>query len=150
MDSLQAYESLWDDATKQLLNHTDVDVIDQAIKTIGHLIQSTVLGNTNDTKIDSLEDTLISSLRAVVSGKDIEVSGFEEDEISTLSAVVARIFKLFTIRDISRSLDDNDGEKQTSAWEIIDSLAERGRLGYKEEGAVSPHILSGVSLLIFL
>lgn len=112
-------------------------MIDQAIKTIGFLLQSTVLGNTNDEKIVSLEDTLISSLRATVAGKDIEVSAFEEDELSTLSALVARIFKLFTIRDISSALDDNEREKQTSAWEIIDSLVERGRLGYKEEGAVS-------------
>lgn len=123
--------------TKQLLKHTDVDVTDQAIKTIGFLLESTVLGNTNDAKIVSLEDTLISSLRTTVAGKDIEVSAFEEDELSTLSALVARIFKLFTIRDISNALDDNEGEKQTSAWEIIDSLVERGRLGYKEEGAVS-------------
>lgn len=70
-------------------------------------------------------------------GKDVETAAFDEDELATIGAWVTRISKLFSIRDISTSLDDTEDGKASSAWEIIDSIAERGRLGYKEEGIVS-------------
>jgi cohesin complex subunit SA-1/2 len=84
----------------------------------------------------SLEESLASSLREAVAGKDVESSAFEEDELLALESWLARIDKLQKIRDISGSLDDTDEGKQTSAWEIIDSLVERGRLGYKDEASV--------------
>jgi hypothetical protein len=30
-------------------------------------------------------------------------------------------------------IEENEGGKQSSAWDIISALVERGRLGYKEE-----------------
>jgi hypothetical protein len=34
-------------------------------------------------------------------------------------------------------MDEDEGGKQSSAWVIISALAERGRLGYKEEEMVN-------------
>lgn len=133
----QAYEGLWDDVTKQFIKHTDPDVLDQAVQTINKFNASTTLGNTNTAKMGSLEDSLASSLREAVVGKDVESSAFEEDELLALESWLARIDKLQKITDLSGSLDDTDEGKQTSAWEIIDSLVERGRLGYKDEASVS-------------
>lgn len=133
----QAYEGLWDDVTKQFLKHTDVRVIDQAVKTIRFFLASSTLGNTNSVKIAELEDRLVTSMRKAVDGKDVESSAFEEDELLALRGWVARIEKLYGVKDISTSLDDTDDGKHSSAWEIVDSLVERGRLGYKDEMAVS-------------
>lgn len=123
--------------TKQFLKHTDADVLDQAVQTISFLLASTTLGNTNTAKMAELEESLVSSLRNAVAGKDIESSAFEEDELLALTAWVARIDKLYKTKDLSSSLNDTDGGQQTSSWEIVDSLVERGRLGYKDEASVS-------------
>lgn len=123
--------------TKQLLKHTDVDVIDQAVKTLTLFLSTAALGNTNSTKASALEDALVSSLRKCVEGKDLETSTFDDDEPLALAGWLGRIAKLFAVRDLSASLDD--AEAGTSAWEIIDSLSERGHLGYKAEGPVRFH-----------
>lgn len=122
--------------TKQFLKHTDPDVLDQAVQTITKLNASTTLGNTNTTKMTELEDTLASSLRQAVAGKDVESAAFEEDELLALEAWLARIDKLQKVTSLSSSLSDTDDGKQTSAWEIVDSVVERGRLGYKDEASV--------------
>lgn len=122
--------------TKQFLQHSDADVIDQAVKTIRFFLSTTILGQTNSTKVTELEERLVESLREAVAGKDVESSAFEEDELLALSSWVARIDKLNSAHDVSEALDETDEGKQSSAWEIIDSLAERGRLGYKDEEVV--------------
>ncbi|GAA5919670.1 hypothetical protein JCM1841_005220 [Sporobolomyces salmonicolor] len=139
---LTAYETLWDDVTKQFLMHTDPDVLDQAVRTIIHFLSATNLSNTNQTKSTELEETLVSALHHAVADKDIESSTFEEDELHTLTASVARVDKLSRVRNLAMSLNDNDGGKQTSAWEILDSLVNRGRLGYKEEARMIEHALA--------
>ena len=139
---MQAYEGLWDDVTKQFLKHTDPNVLDQAVQTITKLNASTTLGNSNQTKMAELEDTLASSLRQAVVGKDVESSAFEEDELLALQSWLARIEKLLKVTNLCDSLDETEEGKQTSAWEIVDSLVERGRLGYKDEASVKEGVLS--------
>lgn len=87
-------------------------------------------------KIADLEESLVTSLREAVADKDLETSTFDDDEPLVLAGWLGKIAKLYTVRDISSSLDDTDGDKLHSAWETIDSLSERGHLGYKSEGVV--------------
>lgn len=123
--------------TKQFLSHTDLAVIDQAVKTISHFVNTSLLSTTNETKISALEETLVSNLRECVEDKDIQSAAFEEEELRKLGAVVVRIDKLFAVRDLSTVLEDKDeGEGSVSAWDILDSVAERARLGYKDEELV--------------
>jgi cohesin complex subunit SA-1/2 len=133
--SNQAYEKLWDDVKKQFLKHTDSDVLDQAVRTIAHFLQAADLSTENQTKLPELEDALLAALRQCVNDKDIESATFEEDEIHNLAACIARVDKLSRVKNIT-ALEDTDGGKQTSVWEILDSIVNRGRLGYKEEAEV--------------
>lgn len=128
--------------TNQLLKHTEGDVIDQAIKCISVFLSTSSLANSNSTKIAALEEHLISTLREAVDERDVATSAFDDDELASIGNSVMRIAKLFTIRDISACVDDTEGEKRTSAFDILDALAERGRLGYKEEGNVRPSPIS--------
>ena len=99
---------------------------------------ATSLTNTNSTKILELEDELATQLRdAVASREEIEVASFSEDEVLALGAVCARICALAGSRDICAWMEEDEGGKQSSAWEIISALVERSRLGYKEEERVS-------------
>ena len=133
----QAYSSLWEDVTKQFLSHSSPVVLANAVATIRRLMEATSLSKTNSAKILELEDELSTSLRDAIAGRDeIEVASFTEDEVLSLGAICARLAALSGIRDLTAWMEEDEGGKQSSAWDIVSALAERGRLGYKEEELV--------------
>ncbi|KAG1847841.1 hypothetical protein DFJ58DRAFT_797077 [Suillus subalutaceus] len=80
--------------------------------------------NTNSTKILELEDELAAQLRDAVGGREeIEVAGFNEDEVCALIGT----------RDMCGWMEESEGGKQSCVWDIVAALVERGRLGYREE-----------------
>ncbi|KAF7319423.1 SCD domain-containing protein [Mycena chlorophos] len=134
MRMITAYESLWDDITKQFFAQSDPIVLSVAAQAIMYLFSATSLSNTNSKKILELEDELASTLRDVVSGRDeIDIAGFDEDEMIRLGAICMRISLLCGRRDLSAWIEEDEGGKQSSAWDIISALADRGKLGYKDE-----------------
>lgn len=54
----------------------------------------------------------------------------------SLSAISARLASLAGTRDMTSWMEEDEGGKQSNAWDITMALAERGRLGYKEEEQV--------------
>lgn len=101
-------------------------------------MEATSLSNTNSAKIIELEDEIATSLRDAIAGREeLEVATFSEDEVLRLSAICARLAALIGIRDLTSWMEEDEGGKQSSAWDIVSALAERGRLGYKEEEMVS-------------
>ncbi|SGZ15754.1 BQ5605_C029g10698 [Microbotryum silenes-dioicae] len=137
-----AYEGLWDAVTTQFFKHSDSDVLDQATQTIMYLRKASSLANTNTEKMAGLEEKLVSTLREVVAGKDLESDGFEEDELHAVTACFARFDRLYKVVDLSEALQNDDKGKQNSVMEIVESVVERGRLGYKDEAAMVQHALS--------
>lgn len=100
-------------------------------------MDATSLSNTNSTKILELEDELASSLRDAIAERDeIEIASFNEDEVLALTAICSRLAALVGNRDMIAWMEEDEGGKQSSAWDIISALSERGRLGYKEEEMV--------------
>lgn len=133
----QAYASLWDDVIKQFTSHASLRVLTQSVDTILYMLQCTALSNTNSTKILELEDLLATSLRDAVGGRDeLEIASFDEDEVRNLGVICARLKTLAGFRDMTGWMEEDEGGKQSSAWDIINALAERGKLGYKEEETV--------------
>ncbi|KAI0943593.1 hypothetical protein AcW1_002723 [Taiwanofungus camphoratus] len=134
MRMMTAYTSLWEDVTKQFLSHSSQLVLANTVATIRHMMDATSLSNTNSTKILELEDELSTSLRDAIAGRDeIEVASFTEDEVLSLGAICARLATLVGIRDMTAWMEEDEGGKQSSAWDIVSAIGERGRLGYKEE-----------------
>ncbi|KAJ6612818.1 hypothetical protein B0H10DRAFT_2051218 [Mycena sp. CBHHK59/15] len=134
MRMLTGYASFWDDITKQFLSHSSPSVLGAAVGAIMHLMAATSLSNANSTKILELEDELSSALRDAVAGREeIEIAGFNEDEVIALGALCARLSVLAGCRDMTGWMEEDEGGKQSSAWDIACALVERGRLGYKEE-----------------
>lgn len=135
---VQAYASLWDDVTKQFLSHSSLNVLTHAMASIRHFMDATSLSNTNSSKILELEDELSSALRDTVGGRDeIEVASFTEDEVLSLGALCMRLAVLAGTRNMTAWIEEDEGGKQSSAWDIVSAIVERGRLGYKEEETVS-------------
>lgn len=134
MRMMTAYANLWDDITKQFLSHSAQTVLASAVSCITHLLSCPSLSNTNSTKILELEDELAAQLRDAVGGREeIEVAGFNEDEVLALGAVCARVCALIGTRDLCGWMEESEGGKQSCVWDIIAALVERGRLGYREE-----------------
>jgi len=105
--------------------------------TIRHLLSTTSLSNTNSQKILELEDELSSSLREVIGGRDdLEIAVFTDDEVHALTAIALRVSMLFGFRDMTAWMEEDEGGKQSNAWDILVAVAERGGLGYKEEDQV--------------
>ncbi|KAL5478298.1 IRR1 [Sanghuangporus weigelae] len=149
MRMVTAYESLWDDVSKQFLTHASPTVLANSIAAIRHFMVATSLSNTNSTKILELEDELATTLRDAVGGRDeLEVATFSDDEAHVLGAICARICALAGSRDLTAWMEEDEGGKQSSAWDIICALAERGRLGYKEEELMVERALQLLSLHI--
>lgn len=106
--------------------------------TIRYFMEATSLSNTNSTKILELEDELSTQLRDTIAGRDeIEVTSFSEDEVIALSAWCTRLTVLSGTRNMTSWVEEDEGGKQSSAWDIINAIVERGRLGLKEEESVS-------------
>ena len=59
-----------------------------------------------------------------------------EDEVLALGAICARLATLAGTRDMTSWMEEDEGGKQSNAWDIIMAIVERGRLGYREEGQV--------------
>jgi cohesin complex subunit SA-1/2 len=147
---LQAYSSLWDDIAKQFTSHSSPVVLSHAVAAIRHLMDATSLSNTNNTKILELEDRLATCLRDAVAGRDeLEIASFTEDEVLLLGATCARLSMLAGVRDLSSWMEEDEGGKQSSAWDIVSALLDRGRLGYKEEETVRCRTTLRVIWLMF-
>jgi cohesin complex subunit SA-1/2 len=129
--------------TKQFLSHSSLNVLTHAMAAIRYFMDATSLSNTNSSKILELEDELSSALRDTVGGRDeIEVASFTEDEVLSLGAVCMRLAVLAGTRNMTAWIEEDEGGKQSSAWDIVCAIVERGRLGYKEEETVSWFLFS--------
>jgi len=106
------------------------------------MLSAAALSNTNQVKILELDDELASSLREAVTGHtELDAATFSSDEIDVLTGVLMRLAKIIERRDMSSWMEEDEGGKRSSAWDIICALMERGRLGRKEEEKVSPLML---------
>lgn len=121
------------------MSHGVPIILTNAVATIRYMMNATSLSNTNSTKILELEEELSSALRDTIQGRDeLEIASFSEDEVISLGAICARLATLAGTRDMTAWMEEDEGGKQSSAWDIVSALAERGRLGYREEETVCP------------
>ncbi|KAI0089427.1 hypothetical protein BDY19DRAFT_1070111 [Irpex rosettiformis] len=149
MRMMTAYSSLWDDVVKQFTSHSAPIILSTAVVTIRCMMDATSLSNTNSTKILELEELLSTSLRDVIQGRDeLEIASFSEDEVLALTSICTRLSTLAGTRDMTSWMEEDEGGKQSSAWDIIMALVERGKLGYKEEESMIDQALHLQTLYI--
>ncbi|EIW69874.1 hypothetical protein TREMEDRAFT_68341 [Tremella mesenterica DSM 1558] len=135
-----AYDQLWDDVTKQFLQHSDINVLTAAIKAVNHLCSNASMSPSNTTKMNELQEALLASLRDAIDGEDVATFSIDEDKVAALEAILLRIALLARSRDIVSVMEDEEGG-QSSGWEIVCAFAERGAVGYKEEAKLVEHAL---------
>lgn len=140
-----AYQTLWDDVTKQFLQHTDQAVLTAAMQAMNTLNANESMATVNAQKLSELEEALFTSLRDVVNGEDVPSMTIDEDQITAIEATLLRISLLARSRDISSAMEDEEGG-QSAGWTIVSAFAGRGSLGYKEESMLVQQALQIVFL----
>ena len=121
-----------------------------------YLLSNTSLSNTNSEQMLALEDELATSLREAAAeppsrsgspskvakpssarrNRELEVTHFTEDEVIALTSVVLRLRMLISSRDLTTWIEENEGGKQSSAWDILSAISERGTMGIGGEEQV--------------
>ncbi|KAF9559794.1 hypothetical protein CPC08DRAFT_666116 [Agrocybe pediades] len=150
MRMIAAYNGIWDDVIKQFMSHSSAKVLSHARDAIDYFMSATSLSNSNSSKILELEDELSTQLRDLVAGRDeIEIASFSEDEVHAISAWCMRLAVLFGTRNMTAWIEEDEGGKQSSAWDIVSALIERGRLGYNEEELMVEQALQVLTLHVF-
>ena len=97
----------------------------------------TSLSNTNHKKMAELEEELSTSLRELIGGREeLGIATFPEDESLALGHICARFAVLAKVRNLVPCLEEDEGGMQSSAYDILTALADRGKLGYREEETV--------------
>lgn len=94
------------------------------------------MSTSNSAKLSDLSESLFSSLRDAVDGRDVSSMTIGEDEIANLEAILLRLSLLEKSRDITAEMEDEEGG-QSSGWEIVCAFAGRGDLPYRDEAKVS-------------
>jgi cohesin complex subunit SA-1/2 len=114
-----------------------------------HMLEATTLSTTNTAKFLELEEELANSLRDAVAGREeLEVASLTDDETRTLASICARLAVLCKSRDMTTWMEEDEGGKQSSVWNIISALLERATLGYEEEEKVLIHLFITEFVLI--
>ena len=76
-------------------------------------------------------------MRELVGGREeLAITTLDEDEVGHLGAVCTRIAELVRKRDVREWMEEDEGGKQSAVVDIINALADRGKLGYREEETV--------------
>lgn len=136
MRMIGAYETLWDDVTKQFMHYSSPLVVRRAVATIKHMLETHALANTNTKKILELEEELGTALRDAVGARDIETATIQEEEAKRIEGVALRVACLSSTRDMMAWMEDDEGGKQSRALDIFLALLERAKLGHEAEDKV--------------
>lgn len=97
----------------------------------------TSLSNTNNAKVLELEEELSGLLRDAIAGREeLDIATFTDDDALTLAHTCTRFAVLAKVRNLVPCLEEDEGGNQSSAYDIFTALADRGKLGYREEETV--------------
>lgn len=135
----QDYDHLWDDLIKLFNTSTDPSLLESIMKAIWTLNLNVSGANINNTKFSSLQDTLFENLRDLLDGEDVSLLSLEGEQILNLQSALLRLQLLQRSKNVVEVMESNEGD-QSTIWDIVCALIQRGELGFKEENSVSSHL----------
>jgi cohesin complex subunit SA-1/2 len=137
-----AYETLWDDVSKQLMTHSNSSIVDRAVMTIGHMLSAKSLQNINKKKMGELEEELASSIRqhAHIGKRKLDTATLKDEEVQGLQQAAYRVKSLFSVRNLVGWLEENSNGKETRLLDLFNSILQRAKLGHSNEDKVNKFI----------
>jgi cohesin complex subunit SA-1/2 len=100
----------------------------------------------NETKLQELKDSLVENLQESIGEVDVGSSSLEEEQLHNIESAALRIRMLFPQMDIRDIFDDD--EAGAGLWDTMLAIADRGKLGYKEEVKVCFGFIARASLTL--
>lgn len=146
MRQVTNYEQLWDDITRQFVNHNDLYLLEKAMDAINVLRSTQALSATNSEKASALGTAVVDPLRQLLDGVDaVNATPIDKDTIRNLSSWLARLNLILKHWDVTSALTESDSENLPTVVESLNQIVERGQMGFDEEEKVCCTILSLVS-----
>lgn len=136
--SINAYEALWDDVSKQFLASTDALLLERSMATIMYFKGTEELSRTNAEKTAELQNAVVVPLFEASKTVDVETAGLDDETRGKIGNALGRLVLLGKNWDVSKMLDEKADENQQSVLSAVTSVSERGSLGYREDEKVSP------------
>lgn len=128
-------EQLLSELRGHFSRHGELEVLTAAVQGISRISKAD--GKTGDSEhLVSLSDEVLQSLRERSENRELETAALSENDVHDLSTMLKQLQALLAVSQVHQGMFDSSGET-TSGWEIVHSIASRGRLGYDEESGVS-------------
>ena len=132
------YENLLDEICTQFNRHDDNMVISEVATALVHARQHEELEELADTRLSTLWENNINSLRNIENTCEVSVRGnLSEDTLQILSATVMKISKLAGISDCVDVLDaEGSGDSTSPTIELLINLVQRGHFEPQDDEAI--------------
>lgn len=116
---------------RQFSRQSDADVLQRTLRVLRALLVSSNQDLAAD-KVQELKDEIAAGLRKSLADKEIEQANFDDAELQSVQSALLRVKTLFPFYDL-RDVLLAKGAQESSLWDAVLALAERGKLGWKEE-----------------
>lgn len=100
------------------------------------------LKHVTDAKSSELDQLLLSSLEELLSGRDTQTAALEDEEVTELQHLLARILHLVRIRPIEGFCAPSARDTDLRGLDMVEGLAARGTLRYRNEEKVRKPLIS--------
>lgn len=146
-----AYASLLDDIIHQFLTHADDSVLKEASSALMHAKTFENLEETTDTKINTLKDSITSSLVTSVRGKDLAKAKFSDAALTELINTVRRLEYLAGINDVVEMLEtpapaaSAKGKPDPPTIDLLLALLTRGTSTDELDEELTTHTLKSIT-----
>lgn len=126
---------MWDQVIRQFGRQSDGDVLQRTLRVVRALLVSSNQDLAAE-KIQELKDDTATGLRKALAGKEIEQATFDDAELQAVESSLLRVKTLFPFYDL-RDVLLAKSERESSLWDAVLALAERGKLGFEEEDKIA-------------
>ncbi|KAK0568014.1 cohesin complex subunit [Tilletia horrida] len=132
-NGMTEFAALWDNIVDQFVRHTESGLLKNAADTMRSLNAAKGFGETNSAKLGGLQDQLLASFRGAAQDLDVEQDVLTDRQVHAFSACVLRLKVLGTVFDNVQLMEQDEGGKLSTGWELALALASRGRVGRGRE-----------------
>ncbi|WFD00990.1 cohesin complex subunit [Malassezia yamatoensis] len=129
--NMHAFDRLWDEVCVQISRHIDSRLLHNAAQALKCLADAPAAVGTRAAKLITLQDALFEGLQDLLNERTIETAVLTEDDVHKIHAILARFHALLKSLDVAEALLDTP--QRPSRFQVLLSLAKRGRLGHESE-----------------
>ncbi|KDN44143.1 hypothetical protein K437DRAFT_294942 [Tilletiaria anomala UBC 951] len=142
-------EKLWRELHDHFMRHTESEILTLAIRGLAHLAKAEGEASGHLDRLVSVGEKIVQALRQGSDDRDLETAALSENDVHHYEATLKRLLVFLNMHEPQLPFGIAVGGEATTSWEIVQSLANRGRLGYSEESQMVGNALKSLTLGVF-